>query len=332
MDIFINKKQWSQFSADQMEEFKESIFNYYRNTGFPYFNLSKEQRVKIFEKLCKFDSSKLLKDNNILSQNMLGLNLANYYMPHMWEVKCGNFYTPFDTFNDNERFKIAINKRIQLGDNISDAGIRKALCWTQGTQRVSNFRPTIAKYIYDNYSGGGNVLDFSSGFGGRLFGALSSDKVKYYFGIEPSTQTYNFLYNIIKDFDYTNKSKIYPFPLEDTNLKDNYFDLAFSSPPYYLTEKYSDEPTQSCNRYKTKEEWREKFLKVLIEKCHKYLKSGGYFIINIANVKTYNDLESDTIKLANDLNFEYIKTYQMSLSALMKKGFKYEPIFVFRKK
>ena len=228
-------------------------------------------------------------------------------------------------------FKKAIDKRIKLGDNISDAGIRKALCWSNGSQRVSNFRPTIAKYIYDNYSGDGNILDFSSGYGGRLLGALASDKVKIYRGYEPCELTCNSLYDICDEIK--NNSTLIPviqkLPFEDASMYQ--VDLAFSSPPYFGTEKYSDEETQSCNRYKTKEEWKEKFLKVLIDKCYLYLKSEGYFIINVANVKTYPTLEEDTLQLAKERGFNLIKTYQMSLSALMKAGYKYEPIFVFKK-
>ena len=65
----------------------------------------------------------------------------------------------------------AIRKRIKLDDNMSDMGMRKTFSWVSGTQKVSNFRPTIAKYIYDNYSNNGNVLDYSAGYGGRLIGA-----------------------------------------------------------------------------------------------------------------------------------------------------------------
>jgi len=46
---------------------------------------------------------------------------------------------------------------------------------------------------------------------------------------------------------------------------------------------------------------------------------------------TYPTLEKDTLQLADEAGFKLEKTYQMALSALMKNGFKYEPIFVFKK-
>ena len=84
-------------------------------------------------------------------------------------------------------------------------------------------------------------------------------------------------------------------------------------------------------RYKTKESWKIGFLTKIIENNYKFIKRGGYFIINIANVKTYKDLETDTIEICKSVGFELIRTYKMSLSALMSKGFKYEPIFIFKK-
>lgn len=331
MNIFINKKQWSNFSPVQMIEFENEIFNYYKKQGFPYFNLSKEERLRIFNKLVNFNSNNILKEDNVLSQNMLGLNLASYYMSHVWETRSGNFMTPMEVFQDDNKFRAAIKKRIKLGGNISDAGIRKILSMFSGAHKVSNFRPTIAKYIYDNYSGAGNVLDFSAGFGGRLLGALSSNGVKFYAGYEPNIKTWKQLYEITDNHKNNKLVALGNLPFEDTNAEKEYYDLIFSSPPYFNTELYSNEPTQSYLRYPTKELWHEKFLCPLIEKSYNYLKPGGYFIINIANVKNYPNLEHDTYTKAILTRFYHIKTYKMQLSNLMKAGFKYEPIFIFQK-
>jgi DNA modification methylase len=69
--------------------------------------------------------------------------------------------------------------------------------------------------------------------------------------------------------------------LEDLKVPTNYFDFAFTSPPYFDTEIYSDEKTQASNRYKTLEEFNKKFLEKLIVKTIKALKPNGCFVINI---------------------------------------------------
>lgn len=341
-DIFITKHTWSTFSESELDEYIERVFNYYREYGFPYFKLNSNEVHSIFNKMKSFDTNRLLLDDNILSQVMLGLNLVNSFMPHMWDVRCHAFKSPMDCFNSDDMLRKAIRKRVQLADNMSHAGMRKVLSWTSGHHRVSNFRPTVAKYIYDNYSGNGNVLDVSSGFGGRLLGALSSKSVIKYTGIEPSTQTYNGLLEMSsklkrqesKWFRYDDDSteiNILNFPVEDVSFDGGEFDLIFSSPPYFNTERYSDEDTQSFKRYPTKLEWRDKFLTPLIRNSYKWINKNGYFIINVADVKTYTDLEDDVVEISTAHNFKLIKTYKMTLSSLMSSGFKYEPIFVFKK-
>lgn len=328
-NIFINKKVWRIFTESEIDNFVQLCFDHYRKHGFPFYNLSNEQIAKEFKKLKNFDTNTLILENNTLKQVMHGLNLANYFMPHMYEVKSNNFKSPFEAFSNDDMLYKAIRKRIKYGDNMSDMGMRKTFSWISGTQKVSNFRPTIAKYIYDNYSNGGNILDYSSGYGGRLIGAISSDKVKSYTGIEPCKKTFD---GLSKIKTYTDKNTILiNKPFEDVIFEDKSFDLSFSSPPYFNTEEYDYDENQSFIRYKTKDEWRDLFLTTLIRNNYNYIKDDGYFIINIANVKTYKNLVDDTLNIAENVGFKLIKTYQMALSSLMKTGFKYEPIFVFKK-
>lgn len=331
MDIFINNKVWNTFTPEEMENYKEEVFRYYREKGFPYFDLTQEEKNKVWEKLKSFDTKKILLPNFELNQDMLALNLVNNYFPNIWEAKSGNFMSPMETFNDDEKFKIAISKRIKLHDNMSDAGIRKVLSFSHGSQRVSNFRPTIAKYIYDDFGGNGDILDFSCGYGGRLFGFLSSKKTKLYVGCEPNSETYGYLNDVVRDFKPDDKQvELHNIPFEDFNT-DRKFDLIFSSPPYFNTEKYCNEETQSFKRYPTKDEWKNGFLKPLIDKSFDLLKEDGWFLINIANVNNYKNLEDDTLELCHQRGFVLYFTLKMRLSALMGQHFKFEPIFCFKK-
>lgn len=329
-ELFVNKSVFNSYDADKLEQYKIDLFNHYRLHGFPYFNLTESELDKEFNKLKNCKSESLLNGTTV-KQIMLGLNVVNYFMPHMFHVRSHNFQSPYDAFISDDMLKKAITKRLLYGDNMSDAGMRKVLSWVSGTQKVSNFRPTVAKLIYDMFSGDGSVLDYSSGFGGRLLGAMSSDKIKSYTGFDPNTTTYKALCNIRDTIKHDKEIVLYNEPFEDSDLINNSFDLSFSSPPYYNTEEYCYEDTQSFIRYTTKEAWRDNFLKVLIQKNYNCIKPNGYFVINIANVKTYKDLEKDTVDIAKSIGFEYIETYQMALSSLMKSGFKYEPIFIFRK-
>lgn len=323
--IFDNK-----YIAD-LDNYVDEIFNYYRKNGFPYFNLNSIERSVIFDKLVQFDSSNIV-EGVVLKQYMLGLNLCNYYFPEMFSVKSPKMRTPIELFENDNLFKNAIRKRLNYGI-ISDASIRRMCTWTNGAYRVSNFRPTVSKYIYDNYSGDGVVLDPSSGYGGRLFGALASDKVKKYVGVEPNRRTIKGLTNIKNEFDFQNKSTIINDCFENVDYFSEIFDLVFTSPPYYNKEMYSNDKTQSYIKYPTKELWTSGFLRPFFVNSYNQLKKSGHLILNIANVNTYTDLEEVSLMLAKEVGFELIDVLSYRLSSMNKdKGkHKIEPCYIFRK-
>ena len=111
----------------------------------------------------------------------------------------------------------------------------------------------------------------------------------------------------------------------------NSLDLCFTSPPYFDTEKYSDEETQSFKKYPTKEEWINGFLYKTIENCYNGLKGNKYMLINIANTPKYKFIEEETIRIATELGFKQEPTIELTLSSIMGAGYKYEPIFCFKK-
>jgi DNA modification methylase len=117
----------------------------------------------------------------------------------------------------------------------------------------------------------------------------------------------------------------------------NSFDLCFSSPPYFDTEKYSGESTQSYGRFPSRESWLNGFLGATLDNCWCGLKSSGRLIINIANVSSYPTLESDFVAMACARGWELERTLRLALSKMMGtrrtggESFKYEPVSVFKK-
>lgn len=327
-DIFINKNVWSKFSSEELHEYIERVFMHYRINGFPFYSTDPIHRQKEFDKLLKYNGTVLDLETKTIKQTMHGLNLAWSYMRHSFSVPCNSMKTPMDIFNDDELFRKAIYKRIKFGDNISDSGIRKILKIFSGTQCVSNFRPTASGAIYRHFCNKGDTTwDMSSGYGGRLLGSVLGG-VKY-IGTEPCTETYNGLNELISDFNID--AKIMHHGSEIKFLDDNSIDFVFTSPPYFNTEQYSTEESQSYIKYPTKDEWLNGFLYNSCLNAYNALKPNKYFVINIANVKSYPDLEFDTNKLLQKIGFTYIDTYKLLLSNLNSKGYKYEPIFIYKK-
>jgi tRNA1(Val) A37 N6-methylase TrmN6 len=329
--IFQNKKYWENFTEDQLINYSEQIFTHYRKQGFPYIGTDIEYRTKEFNKFITFNTDHLIVDKTIKS-TMHGLSLAWSYMPHHFEVKCNNMKTAMDVFTDDTLFKKVILKRLKIGTYLTDSGMRKILKTFSGVQSVSNFRPTAASALYDRYlNKPGDVLDLSSGFGGRLLGALKSNKVISYTGIEPSTKTFKGLSELYRDFGANKKVHLHLCGSEEFKEKDKY-DLCFTSPPYFDKEKYSNEDTQSFIKFPTKEEWYEGFLKATIDNCFRSMRNNGVFIFNIKNTKDLPDFVERTKEYATQVGFEFKDTLWLELaSQTFMKGTNKEEVLIFYK-
>ena len=157
-----------------------------------------------------------------------------------------------------------------------------------GIQYVNEFPPHIARIIYKEFGLNANskILDPCAGWGGRMIG--TSIISNNYTCFEPSIKTYHGLfklYDFIKVMNEDFVANIYNIPFEDSYLIENSYDFALTSPPYYDTEIYSDEETNSFNRYTTFDNWCEYFYLPLIQKTMNALKNDGKFILNIGSRK-----------------------------------------------
>lgn len=330
--ITVNEAYWRGMTPEELDNFAYRIYDYYNEVGFPYYPTDMEYRKKEFEKLMKYDRSNLF-ENDIIKQTMHGLGLAWSYFPNSFDVRCGNKMTPYEAFLDDDIFLNVIHKRLKMGTYMSDSGIRKMLKIYSGVQGVSNFRPTAAAAIYDAFAKDGVVWDMSGGWGGRLLGAIASGVDKY-IATEPSSEAYDGLIGIAKDFAGDMEYEIECCGSEEYLPDAETVDLCFTSPPYFDLEKYSDENTQSYIRYPTKDMWIKYYLKETFMNCHYGLKKYSVMIINIADIKG-NELEADMVKTAEEVGFRMVKKAKLALSNVnlrdKAKKFKYEPIYIFIK-
>lgn len=127
------------------------------------------------------------------------------------------------------------------------------------------------------------------GFGGRLLGALSSKKNYKYVGTDPCTET---MYHLHELADYIeqvtgreNSYELHCCGSEVFRGPANSVDFAFSSPPYFNLEVYSDEPTQCFNKFPELQGWLEGFVRPTIQNIGYMLKPGAFYAVNIADFK-----------------------------------------------
>ena len=130
-----------------------------------------------------------------------------------------------------------------------------------------------AKIIFEHYCPkNGTIYDYSAGYGGRMLGALCSKQNFYYVAVEPNKNTFHNLKKLGYYIENTLQKKdiysIYNLCSENFKPKANSIDFAFSCPPFYKKEIYSDEDTQSISNYPDYNDWLEKYVRPTIRNCY----------------------------------------------------------------
>jgi SAM-dependent methyltransferase len=271
-------------SPRSREKWVRRSFEYWRARGFPYPEIDEVGIETEFAALSRIRASEVIIGGEA-QVNTVGLRLANAFHPQMWEIRCHG-RSAVDSFENDETLLKAIRKAYRFYPNRRcwNAQCIRSLMRFSHRSRVSNFRPSIARAIYERYSPeGGRVLDFSAGFGGRLLAALSLNR--HYLGIDPSPRQVSGLLGMVERLCHLalGQATVYQNSAEDVlpQLPRNSFDLVFSSPPYYRTEQYGREHGQSWIRYGSYSEWREGFLAAVIDQGCRVLRPGGYFLLNV---------------------------------------------------
>ena len=249
---------------------------------------------------------------------------------------------------DDDNYKFLVHK-FELGQKLFPAGIQ-AFRLGLGQPAV-NFPSLTARWIYENYTNHIpkeetlNIYDPSSGWGGRILGAMSSHRKIHYIGTDPNTD--NFIdeigitrYEYVANFFNNECLESHSFWEEDKNSyhvfqegsehignhKDfqqykGKLDLVFTSPPYFDREQYSDDEEQSFKSYPQYDDWRDNFLKPTLENAFHSLRNDRYLLWNIADIKIGKDkfhpLEQDSIDILTKLGMEYQGKLKMLMTSMV---------------
>lgn len=340
--LYLKGKKWQLMNPNEQEKLVERAFKYWRKRGFPYYKLSNSEIQREYINVAQTDSKKMILGDEI-QMSMAGIRLANYFHPQMWKVRVSNCRSSIECFNDDDALKGCIRKALTIWPNrysANESCMRRILKTYSRTASVSNFRPTVAKAIYETYSCDGDIiLDYSAGYGGRLVGCIPLKRI--YIGIDPCKQQVDGLKSMIKKLNQLSlgrtKAIIHHACAEEfiRNIQSESIELVFSSPPYFNKERYCEESTQSYVRYPYYHKWLSHFLEKIIYQSFIILKPNKHFIINVADIKN-TSLSEDTFKICQRY-FKHIKTMRMRLGFVpykrnnVNQAYKYEPIFVFRK-
>lgn len=178
---------------------------------------------------------------------------------------------------------------------------------------ANNFIPMYAKMVY-KYFNAKIVLDPCAGWGDRLLGAIAAD-VNEYIGFDPNIDLQQGYIDILKlaninqiitknplELNFDNGYKIYlePFEKNALKLKTNYFDLVFTSPPFFDYEVYTPENPKYID-------WIEEFYKPLMLHSCRCVKLNGYVAIHIDDTSAgkISDFLIDIVPKITTLKFQF---------------------------
>ena len=326
---------WS-LNAEERNKLLKDVFEYYRANGFPAEKYDDKFLIDSFKKLEKADQYKVIDANGYVSNfGQLCLPVCRHFCADkFWKASSESMSSIEDVFYNDDLFIKVLKNR--MGWNVtteggevrpymftlSDSMIRCGIRNSGYGYGVSNFRPIIAKYIYNKYLAGEispTVYDLSAGWGARCLAAMS---LRYnYIGVDPLTSdNINDMikfYKNSKELHISGSHICYNVCSQDEVLyellPDN-IDLAFSCPPYFNLEVYSKDATQSYNQYSNYNDWLEYYWRPTVKICHNKLKDNGKLVFIIKDRYGKLNLKEGMEKIIFEEGFEFVESLQYKTS------------------
>ncbi len=358
MFTIYNEREWRDVLKKHplpSEEIKEEIWAKTRPYSLPLVEIGQNDADSDFDALSRLDSNSLIKEGEVFTRYEYNWDIGRRYIDSCnIGNKSSNFYhqdlrfkcdsinspSPYRTWNNKKFFFTMLSGLWSLRFKKVDSDTLRQ-CIALRKYIASQFRPSAAKAVYEHFKAK-RVLDFSSGWGDRLSAALATKSVCEYNCIDPNLGLRDGYSRQISNYVKSGKTiNQYFLPAEEALSKIKLdVDLVFTSPPYFIIERYSKEETQSWMRYKKLDRWLNSFLFPCLKMSWSSLRSGGVMAINISDVycnhtinkicDPMNDYISSLsgVSKIDNLNYRMAKRINSNSN---KKGIFVEPIWCWRK-
>jgi len=146
-------KTWIAMSKIDRERMIEQCFQFWRERGFPYDQLTPDQMASDFGGVLRTNTSHLWTKEG-LAASTAGLRLANSFHPEMWSVRCKRAHSPAERFYCDISLRRVLRRALTIWPglySINPTNLRSMLRTFSKTTRVSNFRPVVAKAVIERY-------------------------------------------------------------------------------------------------------------------------------------------------------------------------------------
>jgi hypothetical protein len=228
------------------------------------------------EKFDKYDGKYFIMKDDWLTYKEIN-SLTDYFSENI-RIKCSfsDKLSPLDYWSNNKGE--IIEEMIKGKQNLSIYNIHELLF--KKTRFCNNFRISVCITVLQHFKAK-KWLDISAGWGDRLLSGILY-KIDRYVAADPNIDLHPCYENMIKTFipkSKRDKITIHKSGFEDCDLKDELFDIVFSSPPFFTLEKYSKYDDNSITRYKNEKIWVEKFFIKSLIKCYNHLEKDGHMVL-----------------------------------------------------
>jgi len=243
----------------------------------------------------------------------VGLCASDHFM-HDSRMRCGGYDRPSPVAMWNMLASgegkvwarvIGCGKRFAKTDRLDEGFLRAVTRLSGACYNAAQFKPAVAAAVIRHF-GASSVLDPCAGWGDRLVAACAC-RVRYV-GVDPNGGNFAGYAGIIDRYGAARRQEVVESCFEDFDCGTDRFDLAFTSPPYFDTERYAAgtdyEQMQSWRRYSTVDSWVDGFLRPMVLACKKALRPGGVLAINLKDSIRKTATGKQTLGLCGRLDDE----------------------------
>lgn len=311
-------------SFEEREQIAVFLFDWFRKRGFPYPSYDNVELDDDLAALRAFDAKNLLSGNAITGRSRVGTKVCKHFCPHFFTVSDKSGRSMIDAFADDGTLMKVIRNRLGItffyrGESypfaISGNMLRQGFRSTRSCATATTFPASVAKLVWEMIAPpGGIVYDFSVGFCGRLLGAVSSDRMLRYVGVDPWKEVVSSSYAVAKRFGLdvaVSEMGSEAFRPDELIGK---VDAAFSSPPYYSREIYDHAHVGQAYSNRTYDEFLRDYWSPTASNLAALLRPGGKLALNVAEVVDGLRIFADMSRVLCDVGFDSVGELRMTFS------------------
>lgn len=311
-------KEWFTMDADAQEQWITDILGILRKAPFPDpVLLTPEEALEQFQRVR--EAGMIRQGDEIRPMQKDGIRLCTSQFPNRYRAKSRTLRSAYEAWFNDKELRTAVRLQLKYGDPVIPSRVLRAV--TMRCRTPSVFRPTVARFIYQEFCpAGGKVWDPCAGYGGRLLGALAAGV--QYVGTDVDEETIRGNEQLASLLGMA--AELHCCPAEE--FTSSAVDLVFTSPPYFDQERYSEAASQSWQRYDTLDAWLEGFLRPVVRSA---AVVSPRLVLNVANVRGLPLVDS-VLRVAGEEGWVHRETLKMPLARLNREN-PSEPVLVFTK-